>query len=329
VLGGLQDADPLVRAAAVETLGRWGVGGDAVVAGLLTLLADANDEVKAQVAQALPKLAGPTPAVIEGLCRRLLEDDSAWVQVQAAQGLGRLGPAASAAGPSLLRAAQTGEEAVREQAMRAIAMIQPPETTQAFLTGLRDASADIRQVASGGWMKAAAIPEEVIPALVEALRDPDTQVRANAAHALARLETLPPEAVPLLAACTTDPSDGLRMNTAMALRRAPAGTAAEDLQHLLDDSNVRVRLIAAGALLSATPDHPRASAVLTEALADTSPRVRRAALELVGSLGAGAAVFREVLEQRGREEVESDLKDMLTRLSGRLAAQAVTQTVGG
>jgi HEAT repeat protein len=267
--------------------------------------------------------------VIEGLCRRLLEDDSAWVQVQAAQGLGRLGPAAAAAGPSLLRAAQTGEEAVREQAMRAIAMIQPPETTQAFLAGLHDASADIRQVASGGWMKAPAIPEEVVPALVEALRDPDTQVRANAAHALARLETLPAEAVPLLAACTTDPSDGLRMNAAMALRRAPPGAAAEDLQHLLEDANVRVRLIAAGALVSATPDHPRAGAVLAEALNDPSPRVRRAALELVESLGTAAAVFREVVEQRGRTEEESDLKDMLTRLSERLAAQAEPQPGGG
>ena len=72
--------------------------------------------------------------------------------------------------------------------MRAIAMIQPPETAQAFIAGLKDASGDIRIVASAGWMKAAAIPEEAVPALVEALRDPEVQVRANAAHALARLE---------------------------------------------------------------------------------------------------------------------------------------------
>ena len=97
---------------------------------------------------------------------------------------------------------------MREQAMRAIAMIQPPEILSAFTSGLKDANGDIRKVASGGWMKAAAIPEEVIPALVEALRDPEAQVRANAAHALARLESLPAEAVPLLVACTADPSDG-------------------------------------------------------------------------------------------------------------------------
>ena len=75
-------------------------------------------------------------------------------------------------GRPLLHAAQTGDVSVREQAMRAIAMIQPPETTEAFAAGLKDACGDIRMVASAGWMNATAISEEAIPALVEALGDP-------------------------------------------------------------------------------------------------------------------------------------------------------------
>ena len=47
-------------------------------------------------------LAGATSAVIDGLCRRLLEDDSAWVQVHAALALGKLGPAAASAGMSTI-----------------------------------------------------------------------------------------------------------------------------------------------------------------------------------------------------------------------------------
>src|SRR4029077_11350863 len=146
VLAGWQDAAPLVRAAAVEPVGQWdaddcrnacvqalGVAeGEAALGGLLPLLEDANDQVKVAVTKVLPRLAGATPAVIDGLCRLLLEDDSAWVQVHAALALGKLGPAAAAAGGALLRAAQTGEVGVREQAMRAIAMIQPAEATQAF-----------------------------------------------------------------------------------------------------------------------------------------------------------------------------------------------------
>src|ERR1700736_139795 len=104
-----------------------------------------------ETSRVLPRLAGATPAVIDGLCRRLLEDGSAWVQVHAGLALGKLGSAATAAGGPLLRAAQTGELSVREQAMRAIAMIQPPETLAAFTSGLEDANGDIRKVASGGW----------------------------------------------------------------------------------------------------------------------------------------------------------------------------------
>ena len=117
---------------------------------LMLLLDDANDQVKVQVTRVLPSLAGPTSAVIDGLCRRLLDDDSDWVQVCAALALGRLGPAAAAAGGPLLHAARTGEVGVREQAMRAIAKIQPPEMAEAFVVGLKDACVDVRTGGVGG-----------------------------------------------------------------------------------------------------------------------------------------------------------------------------------
>jgi HEAT repeat protein len=317
---GLRDADPLVRTAAIEALSRRGDAGDTARADLLGLLRDANDQVKVQAAQVLPGLVGATPPVIEALCRLLLGDDSAWVQMHAARALGQLGPHARAAGPNLLRAVQTSAEEVRDQAMRAIARIQPPETAQAFLVGLRDASADIRKVASGGWMNAPAISEEVVPALVETLRDPETQVRANAAHALSRLESVPAEAVPLLAACAADPSDGLRLNAAMALRRAPPGSTSAPLALLLEDANVRVRLVAAGAVLTADRTDPRAAAILVEALSDPSPRVRKAALEFIDTLGCDGTAFLAALQQRQGIEEDSELSPVLAELTGRLAA---------
>ena len=131
----------------------------------------------------------------------------------------------------MLHAVQTGEVGVREQSMRAITMIQPPETTQAFAIGLKDACAEIRMLASAGWMNATAIPEEAVPALIDALRDPEVQVQANAANALARLDAIPAAAIPLLIECTDDANDGLRMNAAMALKLAPADTVAEVMQH--------------------------------------------------------------------------------------------------
>jgi HEAT repeat protein len=262
-------------------VGQWGETSAAVVSTLLLLLEDANDQVKVQVTKVLPKLAGATPEVIDGLCLRLLEDDSDWVQLYAALALGRLGPAAASAGASLLRAAETGEVSVREQAMRAIAMIQPPETTEALVAGLKDACGDIRTVASAGWMNATAISEEAIPALIEGLRDPEVQVRANCAHALARLDVIPAAAIPLLIECTADANDGLRMSAARALKLAPAETVIDVMLHLVADPNSRVRLIAASSLLVAEPGNTLAGAVLAESLEDPVLRVREAALELL------------------------------------------------
>jgi HEAT repeat protein len=325
VLAGLQDADPQVRTAAVEAAGQWGEPNEAVLSGLMLLLEDANDQVKVQVTLVLPKLAGAIPAVIDGLCRRLLEDDSVLVQCSAAQALSKLGPAAAAAGGPLLRAAQTMEVTVREQAMRAIAMIQPPEAGTAFGSGLKDADGEIRKMASAGWMKAAAIPEEVIPALVEALRDPEVQVRANAAHALARLDALPAAAVPLLIACTADANDGLRMNAALALKLATGSDVTEAMAHLIEDASPRVRFIAASALLPLSPDHARAGAVLVETLSDATVRLRQAALDLVKSLRGGAA-FLEVLRLRANLEEEPELRKALVQLVGELDAQVLADT---
>jgi len=234
----------------------------------------------------------------------LLDDDSDWVQVYAAMALGKLGHAAVTAGGPLLHAARNGVVSVREQAMRAIAKIQPPETAEAFAAGLMDVCGDVRMVASAGWMNATAISEQAIPALIEGLCDPEISVRANCAHALARLDAIPATAIPLLIECTADANDGLRMNAATALRLAPAGAVLDVMQRLIADPNSRVRLIAAGSLLAAESGNTNAGAVLLEALEDPSPRVREAALELLGSLGAGGAAFVDGLRGRNGSRAE-------------------------
>ena len=168
--------------------------------------------------------------------------------------------------------------------MKAIATIQPPEAADAFAVGLKDPSPEVRMIASAGWIKAEAVPPEAVQGLIDALKDPDVQVRANAAFALTRLETVPLEAIPLLAECTTDPSDSLRLNAALALRNASGAEALALLEHLLDDPSVRVKIVAAGAVLAADPLHSGAREVVESAQTDTSPRVRQAAMELLESL---------------------------------------------
>ncbi len=321
VLTGLQDADPQVRAAAVQALGIWGEHNAKTLEWLLRLLEDTNEQVRMQVVEVLPKLVGATPAVIEGLCRRLRDDDSVLIQFHVAQALSKLGPAATAAGGALLCVAQTAEVTVREQAMRAIAMIQPPEAGEAFASGLKDADGEIRKMASAGWMKAAAVPEAVVPALIEALRDPEIQVRANAAHALARLDVLPAAAVPLLIACTSDANDGLRINAALALKLATGNLVALAMDHLVEDGNLRIRLIAAGWLLSVNSLHPQAGPVVRESLDDPTLRLRQAALALLKSLGPSAASFLDIIRVRATLEEDPELREALAQFAGQLDIQ--------
>ncbi len=281
VRAGLGDPDPLVRAGAVGTVGMWELPVDEMVADLIPLLRDPNDEVKVQVAEVLPRCVGAVGSVVEKLAQALAEDDSPLVQMGVALALAKIGPPAAVAGPTLLRVARTGEAGVREQAMRALVMIQPHEANEGLAAGLTDPVAEVRVVASAGWIKAASVPPEVIPALIDALRDPEAQVRANVAFALSRLDALPSEAIPALRECAADPNDGLRLNASVALQLAPPGEVADLMSHLLDDPNVRIRLVAARAILEQTPDDPRAAAVVLAVTDDLSPRVRQATEELI------------------------------------------------
>ena len=283
VRAALADPDPQTRAAAAEAFGTWGEAGEGVQADLIGLLADPNDEVKVRVIRVLPKLVGGTPAAVEGLVNRLAADDSDGVRAEAARALGQLGPAAVAAGAELLRAAQTGAADVREEAMRALVLVQPPEAAAAFASGLRDAEPAVRKLASAGWRKAAEIPEEAVPALVEALLDPDVQVRANAAHAVGRIDPVPAEAVPPLAACAVHPDGGLRLNAALALQAVPDRAASDALHLLLDDPNPRLRLIAARRILRDDPTDTQAVAVVTDALKSSHPGIRAAAEEITAA----------------------------------------------
>jgi len=309
VLSGFDDTDPRVRAVAVTSAGLWGEASDAIKSGVQSLLNDPNDQVKVEVTRVLPRLAGGTPEVVEGLCRLLEEDDSALVQAYAALALGRLGSAALEAGKRLLRAAQTGEESVREEAMRAIAMIQPPERTEAFAIGLLDASMVVRVLASAIWVNAESIPDDAVGALVGALRDPEVRVRANAADALARRSTTPADAVSLLIDCASESNDALRLSAARALTLAPPETVAEIMEHLTADPSARVRLIAAGFLLANHVENADAGAVVVEALTDRAPRVREEALAVVESLGTDGASAIDALPNSDTARLQAAMRE--------------------
>ena len=95
----------------------------------------------------------------------------------------------------------------------------------------------------------------------------------------------------------------------------------EAMRSLVEDANLRIRLIAAGSLLAADSGDAKAGAVLVEALSDPAPRLRKAALELIESLGAGGGAFLEDLKKRETLEVEPESQEVLARLMERLTPQ--------
>ncbi len=281
VRAALADPDPKLREAAAAAFGAWGVAGEKTQEELFKLLADPTDDVKVKAAEVLPKLASDPHAAAAALATLLASDDSDRVKAEAARGLAALGSAAIPAGAVLLRAAQTGNAAVRVEAMRAMTMAQPPEAHEAFAVGLRDSAAAVRKLASAGWRQAEHIPEAAVPALLEALHDPELQVRANVAFAVSRLDPVPAEAVPSLAECLASPDVGLRMNAALALAAVPGRAAADAIRPLLTDPNPRLRLIAARRDLAEDPADAQAAAVVRAAAADPNPTIRKAAEELL------------------------------------------------
>ncbi len=309
----LADPDPHLREAAAAAFGECGTADADVQAALLALLDDPNDGVKLRAVQVLPRLAGDGADVVDGLTRRLVEDDSDRVKGEAARALAQIGPAAAPAGMALLRAVQTGEAGVREEAMRAMVMVQPPEAYEAFTTGLRDAEVGVRTLASAGWRRAADIPETAILALIEALHDPELQVRANVAHAFGRMNPVPAEAVPLLAECLSSTDGGLRLNAALALLAAAGRSAFDALRPLLDDPNPRLRLIAARRLLTEEPLDTHTAEVIAAAVVDPNPSIRKATTELIANLSTPAVpTVLAALRARLEGEHESGPRDALT-----------------
>jgi HEAT repeat protein len=313
VLAAIEDPHPELRATALEALGKRAEPTDAVIASVVRALEDSNDLVQVEAARTLTRWADLRPAVVEGLCK-LLRRGSPTVQAQAAQSLGKLGPGATSAGPTLLQATLQADEEVRENALRALALVQAPEAATAFRAGLTDPRAEIRKIASAGLMKLQTISEDAFPEVIQGLRDPESRVRANAAGILAKQKTLPDEAVPELLECLSDPEDAVRLNTALALRKAALPKLSAAFEPLLADPNPRVRLLAADLLLIGDPSHMQANQVVRESLADPAPRLRRMALELAGVLSAAVPELLEALRERVRVEEDPELSDLAAQL---------------
>lgn len=307
----LTDGNPRVRVATVRALQSDGLDTAKLVTVLLPLLDDANEDVVVEVLAGLGRLDKPSSAIVARIAQ-LLQDDREAVQLAAARALGQFGTAAVSASQGLLLILQRGSARVREQALRTLLQVEPPELLGACLAALHDADEGVRRLASAGLVLAAPLPNDALPPVVEAMKDSDAQVRSNLAMVLAKQEQLPIGVLPSLLRALEDPDDGLRLNALRALQESPEHLVAV-LPRLLADPNGQVALLAASCWLRHDPRSVEAGALLEKALTADVVRDRRHAVETLERLGGEGQRFREAVARQLQVETEPDLREAMTR----------------
>lgn len=297
LLGALNDPSRDVRQDAADMVGRSGRLSEAWVSRIVEELHNPDPDVRAWLVRGLCALgANGIRAATLGL-----KDSDPQVRMQAAYGLGDLGPGAADAVPALILA------------------LGDPETGQAVADTL------------------ARVGPPAGPGLIAALRHPDAPVRARASFALRYLAKEVPEVMTALEPMLKDPSPEVRHQAARSLGWCGAG-AVEHLEAALGDAHPSVRWGAAyglsligpaarqslGAVLRliADPDEfVQASAIwalpamgavpedvlpsLRRASRDPSPTVRRAVLETLERFGPSARDGLDLIENARRDPDEN------------------------
>lgn len=274
----LRDSHPPVREAAARSLGFFGKASVDVVDVLVTALGDPDARVVRAASDGLRSLGEDArAALVRGLdidnrlhalgiielvhalsepaacLARAFSSPAVNVQVNAALGLGLLGPKHVGAGRRVLEAARTGGDARTRQAVfEALIMLEPP----------REAGPPPIDVP--GFQQRLLPPEDIdvagisVPSAVDALRDGRSVVRANAATTLAKMG------------------------------RTQAAGAARFLSVLVRDSAPEVRVAAVRSLGSLGEDAGDWAHALVSALGDRQSAVVTAAKEAVAAVGRAA-----------------------------------------
>jgi HEAT repeat protein len=221
-----------------------------------------------------------------------LHDKSSDVRRTAAESLGGLGPAASAAALDLVRLLRDTDPGVRQAAADALGRIGSAASAVIpdLIKLLGHPKADVRGAAAyalGGLGPAASA---AIPDLIRLLHDPDKELQGLAAYALGRVGPAAAAAAPDLVRLMHDPEANLRWIATKALGGLGSAASAviPDLIKLLGHPKAAVRGAAAESLGWFGPAASAAIPDLIRLLRDPDTGTRRAAAYALGRLGPRA-----------------------------------------
>ncbi len=311
LLKATRGSDIRAREAAEEGLRRvQGPQRDIVVEALATVNGDARGRIAEAIFQwdELPATAPPT------LLRALEDENDGHARAQLMACIGRLGPAANEALPTLLRIARDPSAVDRSSALRALRSISPGDAeaiavameaidahgdwiAQEAFGLLQDAgpavvprmvewleSGDSRQVrhAAGVLAGIGVEARDAIPALMKTATGASTKGRCVSMLALEKMGAEAAAAVPVLVSALSDEEWEVRSAAERALGRIEPGTLSTALPHrVIPEVAARDRMVELLRPLRGEEEHERA--LLEVLLGDTNRVVRRVAAEEIAS----------------------------------------------
>jgi HEAT repeat protein len=296
--GLLKERKESVRAEVVMALGRIGPDAEAAVPDLVPLLGDRSERIRREASRALGRIG---PAAVTPLLAASAREEPI-VCARAVEGLGYLAVPDDRVVQSVLKCARHTAPEVREAAIVALARFRLPD--EALLPvvepGVGDEAERVRLAVVDVLAERRALLTRLAPKLEGLLTARDEGTARHAAFLLSRTG---PEAAPrLLGALRHDTSRIEPIAEALAQIGRPAATL---LSQAVGDPDPRVRRGAALALGRIRPVVPGTASKLTAGLSDPDGDVRAAFLTAIGSLGsrAGEAVpaVRGLLNDRSPE----------------------------
>jgi HEAT repeat protein len=296
----LKDSDPNVRATAGDTLRMLGVKArEAVPALLAALVAEQDDGPIRAMVSALTAIgldASMIPALSAALGRGPL---SAYAAADALAGIGE------ASVPALLEIAKTaGMGTEGHYAIDALGRIGPSAASAVpTLIEFLQAERSLHRPAAAealGRMGSAAAP--ALPALVAGVRSDREYVRTACVKALTALGPVAAPALPDLLALAGDDSQDVQIPALLAIvatrTRSPEAFAL--LVKILQSTDPDDRVAVVGAVPELAPTPEGALDALALAAEDVEPRVREASIRAAARVGGDpAAVVRSLFQASG------------------------------
>jgi HEAT repeat protein len=305
--------------------------GKPAVAGLIGLLKERKESVRAEVVMSLGRIGPDAEAAVLALIP-LLNDGSERLGREVSLALGRIG---NAAANPLIAASANKEVVVRARAVEGLGYLSATNSQvhQAVVRCAQDEAPRVRAAALKSLRRLKLPDETLVPIVKENLHHKDEQVRLAVVDLLVERRALLAKLAPELGALLTSENDGIARHAAFLLGKI-GSNAAPRLLDALRQKNSRIDQIAEalaqigrpavslldgaiktpeprvrrGAALALGQIRPVASATvqnLTAGLADPDPDVKLACLTAIGYLGPRASecvpAVRGMLQDKSAE----------------------------